>query len=118
MTETNPPAFDQAWSKQLALLCKRGNRETELLLEAYLPRLRLLDAAYQQRFAQLLQHPDPSLLSWLLNPDTDQSIPQELCDLIHDIRTHFLQTFHSHCSPMRHRIPPHFKDPASPYQNE
>ncbi len=47
--------------------CRRGTRELDLLLQAFLREsYHGLDEAGQQRFAELLEYSDPEIMDWLM----------------------------------------------------
>jgi antitoxin CptB len=79
------------WHKQLKMACRRGNAESELLLNAYLEHLIQQQASYHdlQPFESLLETNDPSLLTWLMQPE---SAPKHFQPLIQKIKTAYLNS--------------------------
>jgi antitoxin CptB len=80
---------DAAGTIELARLrwrCRRGMRELDRLLEAFLESgFRLLDAAEKQRFAEILELPDPDLHAYLVGRATPAD--PAIARLLHCIRT-------------------------------
>ena len=66
--------------------CRRGMRELDAMLTAYLARLQQsLPAWQEQAFSRLLDSEDDQLLDWLSGKK--QCPDPELCAIIDDIRT-------------------------------
>ncbi len=61
-------------ARRLRWRCRRGMKELELLLGAFLERGHAeLDEAGRAAFVRLLEHPDPVLAGWLLG----ESVPMD-----------------------------------------
>jgi antitoxin CptB len=66
--------------------CRRGMRELDGLLQTFLSeRFQVLDPADKQRFAELLELPDPVLAAYVLGRDAPSDT--ELQRLLASIRT-------------------------------
>jgi len=71
--------------RRLAWRCRRGLRELELLLEAFLADgYERLDVVGRRAFEQLLEAPDPDLLAWLLGEARPQG--RTFLDVVERIR--------------------------------
>ncbi|NPA72605.1 MAG: succinate dehydrogenase assembly factor 2 [Gammaproteobacteria bacterium] len=103
------------WLKRMRLLCKRGNLESEFLLQSYLESLQTSSASTELRgqqnestciqalapdfmslFETLLQETEQNLFCWLMkhNPQQPQQtihIPEKYRPLIEDIRANYLK---------------------------
>jgi len=95
----------ELWQKKTIFLCKRGNLETELLLQSYIHSLNsLLTVDNKQEtiknktqlIDQLLQETEQNLFHWLLNMQNSAStpvnpIPPHFLPLIKEIRDNYLK---------------------------
>lgn len=80
----------QAWLKRMRLAARRGNQETDLLLNGFLDRLTTHTAfAHAELFEQLVQQDDQTLFEWLLRP---QHAPDGFRELIEQIRKIYLNS--------------------------
>jgi succinate dehydrogenase flavin-adding protein (antitoxin of CptAB toxin-antitoxin module) len=80
----------QAWLKRMRLAARRGNQETDLLLNRYIDYLQTLNHYHQtQVFEQLVTQDDQTLFNWLLNPD---NAPGHLISLVKEIRKIYLNS--------------------------
>lgn len=79
----------QAWLNPIRLAARRGNLETELLLNAYIDKVLSQQNKPEliNQFTQLLEQDDQTLFDWLMQPDT---CPAEFQQLIAKIRQTYL----------------------------
>lgn len=87
MSKMPSPTPQDIGFKRLALACRRGNAETEQLLQAFLPKLPELTTAELKQFEQLLQQEEHTLFLWLMQL---KQAPTTLQPLIAKIHSHYL----------------------------
>ncbi|BCN93268.1 hypothetical protein THMIRHAM_10530 [Thiomicrorhabdus immobilis] len=86
------------WQKQSLFLCKRGNLETELLLQSYIHSLKPpLAIEKVELINQLLQESEQNLFHWLLlveasNLQSVRPLPKVYLQLIDEIRDNYLNS--------------------------
>jgi antitoxin CptB len=77
-------AIDAETARRLRWRCRRGLLEVDLILAGFAAReLAHLDPADAVRLGELLEHPDPILLEWLLGRDPP---PPELASVVRRVR--------------------------------
>lgn len=85
-----------AWQKHALFLCKRGNLETELLLQSYINSLNpRLPNEKIELINSLLQESEQNLFHWLLltkpsNTKPVSPVPNDYVELISEIRHNYL----------------------------
>lgn len=86
------------WQKRCLFLCKRGNLETELLLQSYIHSLKPpLAVEKKELIDDLLQQSEQDLFHWLLLTQTSnikpvRPLPNAYLELIHQIRDNYLNS--------------------------
>lgn len=63
----------ELWRKRILWQCKRGNLETELLLDHYIKQLEPIAPPQQQLIEQLLAESEQDLFHWLMGEDAATS---------------------------------------------
>lgn len=81
----------QAWLNKLRLAARRGNLETELLLNAFIDKqlTSCTESSRFEAFSQLLEQDDQTLFDWLMHPD---ACPADYQPLVLKIRQTYLTT--------------------------
>ncbi|WP_399323272.1 succinate dehydrogenase assembly factor 2 [Thiomicrorhabdus lithotrophica] len=85
-----------SWQKHALFLCKRGNLETELLLQSYIHSLKpTLTNEKIELINNLLQESEQNLFHWLLltkssNTKPVNPLPNRYVELISEIRDNYL----------------------------
>ena len=84
------------WLNKARFLCRRGNRETELLLSDYAPVAEQASEERKALFMALLSESDARLFNWLLPDQLNQSdpVPEHYRALVRDIRNNYLISNH------------------------
>lgn len=78
------------WRKKAQMLCKRGNLETELLLNKYIDTLQSPTAQKRILLEAFLNESDQNLFKWLLDPEQAKQAPPEYQSIIAEIRNTYI----------------------------
>ncbi len=78
------------WRKKAQMLCKRGNLETELLLNKYIETLQSPTAQKRILLEAFLNESDQNLFNWLLDPEQARQAPSKYLGIIAEIRNTYI----------------------------
>ncbi|MBO1926872.1 succinate dehydrogenase assembly factor 2 [Thiomicrorhabdus sp. 6S2-11] len=95
--ESNSVESFQIWQKRMLFACKRGNIETELLLNRYISKLEKASPKLRIHIETFLSENEQDLFHWLIKPSSipyqahHSTTPTHYLTLISDIQKVYLK---------------------------